>query len=105
MLKFFLHISEGYQKDRLQRRLDRPDKHWKFDPADLDDRGRWDQFMEAYSESIQRCSTNHAPWYVVPAERRWFRDLVVMQTIVDKLQSLRMSYPEPDFDPAKIDIP
>ncbi len=105
VLKFFLHISEGYQKDRLQRRLDRPDKHWKFDPADLDDRGRWDQFMEAYSESIQRCSTNHAPWYVVPAERRWFRDMVVMQTIVDKLQSLRMSYPEPDFDPAKIDIP
>jgi len=105
VLKFFLHISEAYQKERLQRRLDRADKHWKFDPGDLDDRGRWDPFMEAYSESIQRCSTDHAPWYVVPAERRWFRDLVVMQTVVDKLDSLRMDYPEPDFDPAKIEIP
>ncbi|MFO7901030.1 MAG: polyphosphate kinase 2 family protein [Pirellulaceae bacterium] len=105
VLKFFLHISKDYQKERLQRRLDRPDKHWKFDPGDLDDRRRWDQFTEAYSEAIQRCSTDHAPWYVVPAERRWFRDLVVMQTIVDKLQSLRMSYPEPDFNPATIEIP
>jgi len=105
VLKFFLHISQGYQKERLQRRLDRPDKHWKFDPGDLDDRRRWDQFMEAYSEAIERCSTDHSPWYVVPGERRWFRDLVVMQTVVDKLDALRMDYPEPNFDPAKIEIP
>jgi PPK2 family polyphosphate:nucleotide phosphotransferase len=104
VLKFFLHISKEYQKERLQRRLDRPDKHWKFNPADLDDRDRWDRFMEAYGEAIARCSTEAAPWYVVPAERRWFRDLVVMQTVVDALESLRMSYPEPDFDPATIDI-
>jgi PPK2 family polyphosphate:nucleotide phosphotransferase len=105
VLKFFLHISESYQKERLQRRVERPDKHWKFDPSDLDDRRRWDQFMQAYSEAIERCSTDPAPWYVVPAERRWFRDLVVIQTVVDKLDSLRMSYPEADFDPAKIEIP
>ncbi len=105
VLKFFLHISKSYQEERLQRRLDRPDKHWKFDPSDLDDRRRWDQFMQAYSEAIQRCSTDAAPWYVVPAERRWFRDLVVMQTLVDRLESLQMSYPEPDFDPSAVKIP
>jgi PPK2 family polyphosphate:nucleotide phosphotransferase len=105
VLKFFLHISKGYQEERLQRRLDRPDKRWKFDPDDLDDRCRWDQFMQAYSEAIERCSTDAAPWYVVPAERRWFRDLVVMQTVVDRLESLRMSYPEPDYDPGRIEIP
>lgn len=104
VLKFFLHISKQYQKERLQRRLQRTDKHWKFNPKDLDDRDRWDQFMQAYSEAIRRCSTAAAPWYVVPAERRWFRDLVVMQTVVDRLESLRMSYPEPDFDPAAIEI-
>lgn len=104
VLKFFLHISEQYQKERLQRRLARPDKHWKFNPKDLDDRDRWDQFMQAYSEAIRRCSTAAAPWYVVPAERRWFRDLVVMQAVVDRLEALRMSYAEPDFDPATIEI-
>lgn len=104
VLKFFLHISKAYQKQRLQRRLDRPDKHWKFDPGDLDDRQRWDRFMAAYGEAIARCSSETAPWYVVPAERRWFRDLVVKQTIVDALESLQMTYPEPDFDPAAITI-
>jgi hypothetical protein len=62
-------------------------------------------FLRAYREAIERCSTDAAPWYVVPAERRWFRDLVVMQTVVDKLNSLRMSYPEPGFDPANLEIP
>lgn len=104
VLKFFLHISKQYQKERLQRRLDRTDKHWKFNPKDLVDRDRWDQFMQAYSEAIRRCSTAAAPWHVVPAERRWYRDLVVMQTVVDRLESLRMSYPEPDFDPADVEI-
>lgn len=104
ILKFFLHVSKQYQKERLERRLTRPDKRWKFHPKDLDDRERWDEFINAYSEAICRCTTAAAPWHVVPAERRWFRDLVVMQTVVDKLQSLEMSYPEPDFDPAAVEI-
>lgn len=104
VLKFFLHISKQYQKERLQRRLARADKHWKFAHRDLDDRDRWDEFMQAYSEAIRRCTTAAAPWHVVPAERRWFRDLVVMQTVVEKLQSLQMNYPEPNFDPAAIEM-
>jgi PPK2 family polyphosphate:nucleotide phosphotransferase len=104
VLKFFLHISKDYQKERLQRRLEKPDKHWKFAPSDLADRERWDDYMQAYSEAIERCSTNDAPWYVVPAERRWYRDLIVLQTVVDALESLQMSYPEPDFDPSSIEI-
>jgi PPK2 family polyphosphate:nucleotide phosphotransferase len=104
VLKFFLHISKAYQKERLQRRLDRPDKRWKFDPGDLDDRERWDRFMVAYGEAVARCSTESAPWYIVPAERRWFRDLIVKQAVINALESLQMSYPEPDFDPTTITI-
>lgn len=104
VLKFFLHISKSYQKERLQRRLDRPDKHWKFAPSDLDDREHWGDYMEAYSDTIERCSTENSPWYVVPAERRWYRDLVVLQTVVNALESLQMSYPKPDFDPNTIEI-
>ncbi len=104
VLKFFLHISKDYQKNRLQRRLDRPDKHWKFEPSDLKDREHWDDYMQAYGESIGRCSTHHAPWYVVPAERRWYRDLIVLQTIVNALESLQMSYPKADFDASAIEI-
>jgi PPK2 family polyphosphate:nucleotide phosphotransferase len=104
VLKFFLHISEDYQRERLQRRLDRPDKRWKFDPADLEDRERWGKFMTAYSEAIQRCSTEAAPWYIVPAERKWFRDLVVTRAVVDRLEALDMHYPQPEFDAAAIRV-
>ena len=105
VLKFFLHISKDYQKKRLQRRLDRPDKHWKFDPSDLQDRKRWNDFMQAYGETIERCSSKNAPWHVVPAERRWYRDLIVLQTIVENLESLAMTFPEPNFEPSSIEIP
>lgn len=104
-LKFFLHVSKDYQRKRLQRRLDRPDKRWKFKLGDLRDREQWDQFMLAYGDAIQRCSTDEAPWYVVPAERRWFRDLVVTQAVVNKLESLELDYPQPNFDPDRIEIP
>ncbi len=105
ILKFYLHISKDYQRERLQRRLDRPDKHWKFNPDDLSERQRWDAYRVAFEDAIGRCATGHAPWYVVPSERRWFRDLLVAQVIVDKLESLDMRYPEPTFDPEEIEIP
>ncbi|NVK56614.1 MAG: polyphosphate kinase 2 family protein [Alteromonadaceae bacterium] len=104
VLKFFLHISKDYQKERLQRRLDRPDKHWKFAPSDVKDREHWDAFMQAYSEAIEHCSGSDTPWYVVPAERRWYRDLVVLQATVNALESLNMSYPKADFNPEDIEI-
>jgi PPK2 family polyphosphate:nucleotide phosphotransferase len=105
VVKFFLHISRAYQKRRLQRRLDNPKKHWKFDPGDLPVRRRWNDYMQAYEDALSRCSTPHAPWYVIPAERRWFRNLLVAQVLVETLESLDMKYPEPTFDPSQIVIP
>ena len=87
IVKFFLHISKDYQKERLQRRLDRPDKHWKFNVADLEERARWDAYQDRYSEVMQQTSHDHAPWYVVPAERRWLRNLLVTKVLVDTLES------------------
>jgi PPK2 family polyphosphate:nucleotide phosphotransferase len=104
ILKFFLHISRDYQKRRLQRRLDKPDKHWKFNPADLVSRAQWDDYRRAYEDALGRCSAAHAPWYVVPAENRAFRDLLVAQVVVDALEGLDMRYPEPDYDPAAVRI-
>ncbi len=102
--KFYLHISRDYQKERLQRRLDKPEKHWKFDPNDLVERARWDDYRKAYEDALSRCSTKHAPWYVIPAEKRWYRDLLVAGVLVEAMESLDMKYPEPKFDPAKIVI-
>ena len=104
ILKFYLHVSKDYQRQRLQRRLDRPDKQWKFNPKDLDARKRWADYMRAYEEALSRCSTDAAPWYVIPAEQRWYRNLLVVQALVDALEKLRLRYPEPDFDPAAIQL-
>lgn len=104
ILKFFLHISLAEQKERLQERLADPTKHWKFNPADLGERKLWPQYMQAYQEAISKTSTAWAPWYIVPANRKWYRDLVVSSVIVQALEGLNMSYPRPDFDPAAIKI-
>jgi polyphosphate kinase 2 (PPK2 family) len=104
VLKFMIHISKDYQKQRLQRRLDRPDKHWKFNPEDLLERAHWDDYMHAFNDALRKCSTERAPWYVVPAERRWFRNLLIAQTIVDTLERMDPQMPEPTFDPKSIVI-
>jgi PPK2 family polyphosphate:nucleotide phosphotransferase len=102
--KFYLHVSKAYQKERLERRLRRPDKHWKFDLDDLEDRARWDEYAAAYEDVFLRCSSADAPWYVVPSERRWYRDLVIAQAVVSRLERLDPQYPPPRFDPASITI-
>ena len=102
VVKFFLHISKGYQKERLQRRLDRPDKHWKFNIADLEERARWEQYQDRYSEVMSQTSHDHSPWIVVPAERRWFRNLLVTKVLVDALEKLDPKPPHADFDPTAI---
>jgi PPK2 family polyphosphate:nucleotide phosphotransferase len=99
VVKVMLHISKDYQEKRLRRRLEKADKHWKFDPGDLEDRGRWEEFQEAYDVALSRCSTEHAPWYVVPAERRWFRDLVVSQLLIETMEEMDPQFPPPTFDP------
>ena len=100
VVKVMLHISKDYQLERFRRRLERPDKHWKFNPGDLKERERWDDYMRAFEIAIERTSTDAAPWYVVPAETRWYRDLVVSQIVVDALEAMDPQYPEPEFDPA-----
>lgn len=105
VVKFFLHITKDEQKKRLQARLDDPAKQWKFAMGDLDTRKRWDEYMEAYQDALRECSTAHAPWYVVPANRKWFRNWVISDTIVRTLKGLKMEYPapEPGLDRVKID--
>jgi PPK2 family polyphosphate:nucleotide phosphotransferase len=104
ILKFFLHISKDYQKKRLERRLQREDKIWKFYPEDVAERKHWDDYQQAYEVALSRCTTDDAPWYIIPAERKWLRNLLVAQVVVDTLEGLEMQYPEPDFDPADIVI-
>ena len=105
ILKFLLFISRDEQKKRLQALLDRPEKHWKFNPKDLDDRARWDDFMEAYETAINRCAAPHAPWYVIPANRRWHRNAAVAHVTRRTLESMNPVFPEIDFDPASVRIP
>ena len=96
--KFFLHISSDEQARRLQARLDDPTKHWKFRLADLEERKRWDDYQDAYEEAIRRTATPEAPWTIVPADRKWHRDLVICRTIVDTLEGLDLRYPETGED-------
>ncbi len=104
VVKFFLHISKETQKKRLEARLQNPRKNWKFNPADLAERKRWDDYMAAYAEALGRTSSDHAPWYAVPADRKWQRNLIVAQILLNELEAMDPQYPEVDFDPAQIHI-
>ena len=98
ILKFYLHISKEEQRERLQARLDKPHKRWKFDPGDLDERKLWDAYRLAYETMLSRTSTEWAPWYIIPADRKWYRNLVIATTLVQTLQGFHMEYPQPDLD-------
>lgn len=98
ILKFYLHISKAEQKERLQARLEKPHKRWKFDPRDLDERKLWDNYMEAFEAALSKCSTDIAPWYIVPANKKWCRNLAISETIVKTLEGLNLQYPEPVAD-------
>ena len=93
ILKFFLHIDLDAQKQRLQSRLDNDSKHWKFNSADLKERKLWDLYMQAYEDVLSRTSTDYAPWYIVPASHKWYRNLVVASVIDNTLAGLKMKYP------------
>jgi PPK2 family polyphosphate:nucleotide phosphotransferase len=95
ILKFFLHISKEEQKARFQDRLDRPEKNWKFNPSDLETRSKWDNYMQAFEEVFARCNHPWAPWYVVPANKKWYRNWVVSSAIVAAMEGLDMHYPPP----------
>ena len=104
LLKFFLHISKEEQAERFRERLDNPTKHWKFSVADLKMRERWDDFQRAYEDAINQCSTKHAPWHIVPANRKWFRDYVVASAVVDALEQLNLKWPKCKDDLSKVKI-
>jgi PPK2 family polyphosphate:nucleotide phosphotransferase len=100
IVKVMLHISADEQKERLGDRLSNPDKHWKYNPSDVDERGHWPAYMEAYNIAIERTSTPIAPWYVVPADHKWFARLAVQGLLLDALRGLDLAWPPADFDVA-----
>jgi PPK2 family polyphosphate:nucleotide phosphotransferase len=102
ILKFFLNISKEEQRKRLQSRLDRPEKHWKFHPDDLADRARWEDFMEVYEDVLERTSTPSAPWFVIPADFKWYRNMCVSQIVTHALEGLNLEYPKVQWDPSKV---
>jgi PPK2 family polyphosphate:nucleotide phosphotransferase len=98
VVKCMLHISKEEQRQRLLARLENPKKVWKFKPGDLDDRELWDDYQKAYEVALERCSTEWAPWHVVPSNRKWYRSLAIASLVRDALSAMDLEWPEPDFD-------
>jgi PPK2 family polyphosphate:nucleotide phosphotransferase len=96
--KFYLHIDKDEQKRRLQARLDDPTKNWKFNAGDLDHRKLWDDYMTAYQDVLEKTSTDHAPWHIIPANHKWYRNLLVAEVLVEALRDAGLNYPEPEED-------
>jgi PPK2 family polyphosphate:nucleotide phosphotransferase len=105
VVKFMLYISPEEQRARLEDRLADPTEHWKFRAGDLATRQKWDAYMSAFEAALEECSTDHAPWYVVPADRKWYRDAVVAQVLVNRLEALQMEWPPLDPEAAELTIP
>ncbi|MDB5558970.1 MAG: polyphosphate kinase [Enterovirga sp.] len=104
VLKFMLHISKEEQGERLRARLEEPQKHWKFDPGDLADRSMWSDYMQAYEQVLSRCSTEVAPWYVIPSDRKWARNAIVASIVRRTLEDMDPQYPEPRWDPRQFEV-
>lgn len=104
ILKFMLHISKDEQKERLQSRLDEPGKNWKFNAGDLEDRKLWDDFQGAYETMLDRCSTEHAPWRVVPADKKWRRNAIIARVVHETLDAMKPKYPKVDWKPSDFKI-
>ncbi|MEO9254881.1 MAG: PPK2 family polyphosphate kinase [Tepidiformaceae bacterium] len=96
VMKFYLHISKDEQQERLQSRVDDPNKRWKFHTADLAERKRWDDYQEAFADMLSNCNTEQAPWHVVPADHKWYRDVVVAKALIERLEGLDLRYPDAD---------
>ena len=105
IIKLFLHISKDEQRERLQARLDEPDKNWKFEAGDLGPRSKWEQYQEAFEDVLSETSTDDAPWYIIPADRKWYRNIAVSEILIQTLESLDMTYPEAEDGLADIVIP
>ncbi len=101
VVKCFLHISPDKQEERLLERLDDPHKHWKFNPGDVDERALWPSYRRAYEIALERCNTDHAPWHVIPADRKWYRNWAVGTMLHETLEGMDLGWPEADFDVAE----
>lgn len=98
ILKFYLHISKEEQLKRFKERLDDPTKHWKISESDYKERAFWDDYVSAYEAALSRCSTEHAPWFIIPANHKWFRNLAVARIVVEYMETLNIKYPKPTVD-------
>lgn len=104
ILKFFLHISKEEQKERFEERIEDPSKQWKLAESDLEDRERWGEYGKAYEEALSRCSTAAAPWFIIPANKKWFRNLAISSILVETLESLKLEFPKPGFDVSRVSL-
>ncbi len=98
IIKFFLHISKDEQLKRFERRLNLPEKHWKISDSDYKERQYWDEYTKAFEDALSKCSKDHAPWYVIPANKKWFRNLVVSEIVVETMESMKMKLPKPSVN-------
>ena len=98
IVKFLLYIDKEEQAKRFRERIEDKTKNWKFSPADLKEREYWDQYIDAYQDMLRKCSKRHAPWYVIPANRKWFRNLAVSQVLCEELEAMSLKYPKPIAD-------
>jgi PPK2 family polyphosphate:nucleotide phosphotransferase len=104
VLKFFLHISHDEQTRRLQSRIDDPDKHWKLSPADFEERQFWGKYIKAYEDILTHTSRKHAPWFVIPSDNKWFRNVAISQILVETMKGLNLKYPKPTFNPTGLKL-
>jgi PPK2 family polyphosphate:nucleotide phosphotransferase len=104
IVKFLLYIGKEEQAKRFRERIDDKSKNWKFSPADLQERKYWDEYTDAYQAMLRKCSTEHAPWYLIPANRKWFRDLAVSQILCETLESMDLKFPKPAADLSDIKL-
>ncbi|WP_455372507.1 polyphosphate kinase 2 family protein [Limibacillus halophilus] len=102
VVKVYLHLSKEEQRERLQERIDMPHKNWKYNPGDLEERKRWDEYRKAYEIMLRRCSKAHAPWYIIPADRNWYRNACVARLVRLTLEDMKPRYPEAEFDPTGV---
>ena len=98
ILKFYLHISKNEQKQRLEKRITNPLKHWKIDEADFKERQKWEKYMNAYKDILEKCSTEWAPWYVIPSDKKWYRNLLVARIITKTMEQMKLQFPKSQID-------
>jgi polyphosphate kinase 2 (PPK2 family) len=98
IVKCFLHVSKAVQSERLLARLEVPTKYWKYNPGDIDERGYWDAYQQAYSAALSECNTDVAPWYVIPSDRKWYRNWAIAALLTEALETIDPAYPPASFD-------